>query len=123
MVVVLLKAGHNVNACTASGTALHEAALCGKLNVAHALLTRGADPRVRDRAGDTVLDALARFPAHVTHEIVTLINSESQNSHAHLDEIYCLAQRLFLFQSFDCRTASRATKKTSPGYPFSITTA
>jgi Ankyrin repeats (many copies) len=79
-VVVLLKAGHAVNALTGSGAALHEAALCGKTSVVRALLARGADPRIHDHAGDTVLDALARFPPHVTHDIVALINSTYLNS-------------------------------------------
>lgn len=76
MVVVLLKAGHAVNALTGAGAPLHEAALCGKTNVVRALLARGADPRIQDRAGDTVLDALSRFPPHVTHDIVALIKSK-----------------------------------------------
>lgn len=93
MVVVLLKAGHAVNALTGAGAPLHEAALCGKTNVVRALLARGADPRIRDRAGDTVLDALSRFPPHVTHDIVALINSKFLKTLLIVQGIKMLAER------------------------------
>lgn len=104
VVVVLLKAGHAVNALTGAGAALHEAALCGKTSVVRALLARGADPRIRDRAGDTVLDALGRFPPHVTHDIVGLINSTYPNSV--VDSILRTGTCALLLERFFSKTSS-----------------
>ncbi|GLH01941.1 Poly [ADP-ribose] polymerase tankyrase [Gryllus bimaculatus] len=73
VVSVLLAAGMEVNVRTAAGTALHEAALCGKLEVARALLEGGVDLAARDAQRNTVMDLLGQFPAHVTHDIVALI--------------------------------------------------
>jgi len=77
---VLLAAGVDVNVRTASGTALHEAALCGKTEVVRTLLEAGVDLGIRDAARKTVSEVLRQFPAHVTHEISSLIQSEYTTS-------------------------------------------
>lgn len=77
MVEVLLRAGFDVNVKTPSGTALHEAALCGKLEVVRTLLEHGADMSIRDANNFTVMDLLSQFPAQATHEIMSIIKSES----------------------------------------------
>ena len=74
VVEVLLAAGVNVNLLTQSGTALHEAALCGKDSVVRALLDNGADWDATDSEGRTALDLLEQFPPHVTKGIVSVIN-------------------------------------------------
>lgn len=76
VVEVLLQAGVSVNLLTPAGTALHEAALCGKANVVALLLRRGADQEARDAAGRTPLQLLQQFPAHVTRSIVDVFNSK-----------------------------------------------
>ncbi|KAI5739640.1 hypothetical protein M8J77_021649 [Diaphorina citri] len=74
VVARLLQAGLDVNIRTASGTALHEAALCGKLEVVKTLLEHGADLRIIDSKHNTVLDLLKQFPPHAVHDISTIIN-------------------------------------------------
>lgn len=76
VVDVLLAAGVNVNLLTGSGTALHEAALCGKDTVVRTLLDNGADLDATDNEGRTALDLLEQFPPHVTRGIVSVINSK-----------------------------------------------
>lgn len=76
VVEVLLAAGMNVNLLTSSGTALHEAALCGKDTVVRTLLDNGADLDATDSEGRTALDLLEQFPPHVTRGIVSVINSK-----------------------------------------------
>lgn len=76
VVEVLLRAGFNVNIRTPSGTALHEAALCGKVEVVRTLLEHGADLTLRDAHNFTVLDLLSQFPAQATQEIMRIIRSK-----------------------------------------------
>lgn len=73
---VLLAAGLDVNVRTAGGTALHEAALCGKVEVVRTLLDGGVDLGIRDSQHNTVMDLLGQFPAHVTHDITAIIKSK-----------------------------------------------
>lgn len=72
---ILLRAGLDVNIRSPAGTALHEAALCGKLEVVRTLLERGADLSIRDAHNYTVKDLLSQFPAHATHDIMGLLKS------------------------------------------------
>ncbi|CAB0034959.1 unnamed protein product, partial [Trichogramma brassicae] len=72
-VEVLLDAGVDVNTRTSAGTALHEAALCGKVEVVRTLLDRGVDLNIKDSRRNTVLDLLSQFPAHVTQDITAVI--------------------------------------------------
>lgn len=76
IVEILLAAGVNVNLLTPSGTALHEAALCGKDSVVKTLLNAGADLDATDNDGRTPLDLLEQFPPHVTRGIVDVLNSK-----------------------------------------------
>ncbi|KAG8221865.1 hypothetical protein J437_LFUL003241 [Ladona fulva] len=68
----------DVNVRTAAGTALHEAALCGKTDVVKTLLESGVDLSARDAGGHTVLDVLGQFPTHVTHDIMEIIQAVSK---------------------------------------------
>jgi len=74
-VEVLLAAGVDVNTRTSAGTAMHEAALCGKMEVVRALLDCGVDLGIRDSRQNTVLDLLGQFPPHVTQDITAVIKS------------------------------------------------
>lgn len=74
VVEVLLAAGCNVNLLTPNGSALHEAALCGKDNVVRVLLRAHIDLDAIDSDGRTVIDLLEQFPPHVTTRIRNVIN-------------------------------------------------
>lgn len=76
VVDVLLAAGVNVNLLTASGSALHEAALHAKDSVVRTLLDNGADLDATDSEGRTALDLLEQFPPKATRAIVSVINSK-----------------------------------------------
>lgn len=76
MVEILLRSGLDVNIRTPAGTPLHEAALCGKIEVVRTLLEHGADLNIRDSHNYTVKDLLSQFPAQATQEIMGLLKSE-----------------------------------------------
>ena len=50
MVQELLRVGLDINVRTSRGTALHEAALCGKVDVVRTLLENSINPFLRDSA-------------------------------------------------------------------------
>lgn len=76
VVEVLLSAGMDVNVRTAGGSALHEAALCGKTEVVRTLLEHGVDLGIRDEQRNTVNDLLKQFPTHVVQDISSIISSK-----------------------------------------------
>lgn len=76
VVEVLLRAGFDVNIRTKAGTALHEAALCGKVEVVRTLLEHGVDISIRDSHDFTVTDLLSQFPAQATQEIMGILKSK-----------------------------------------------
>lgn len=76
MVEILLRSGLDVNIRTPAGTALHEAALCGKVEVVKTLLEFGCDPNIRDAHHYSVKDLLSQFPPNATHEIMGLLRSK-----------------------------------------------
>ncbi|CAH0560304.1 unnamed protein product [Brassicogethes aeneus] len=74
VVEVLLSAGFNVNMKTKAGTALHEAALCGKVEVVRTLLEHGVNTSIRDSNNFTVMDLLSQFnTAQASQEIINLL--------------------------------------------------
>jgi hypothetical protein len=77
---MLLAAGTNVNILTPNGSALHEAALCGKENVVKTLLREGIDLDLTDCDGRTVFHLLDEFPPHVVSRIRNCINKYRQSS-------------------------------------------
>lgn len=88
IVEALLAAGVDANLQTPSGTALHEAALCGKDTVVVALLEAGANLDAVNVDGRTVMDVLEQFPPHVTRGIISVIRNyerggriEMENDH------------------------------------------
>lgn len=74
----MVKAGFEVNARTSQGTALHEAALCGKVDVVKALLDAGVDVCVADSQRRTAVDRLNEVGLKnpVAKEIAELIRSK-----------------------------------------------
>ncbi|EFA01808.2 Ankyrin repeat and SAM domain-containing protein 1A-like Protein [Tribolium castaneum] len=59
---------------TKSGTALHEAALCGKVEVVRTLLEHGVNTAIRDSHNYTVMDLLSQFnTAQASQEIMGIL--------------------------------------------------
>lgn len=77
VVELLLLAGMDVNVRTGNGTALHEAAQCGKTEVARTLLDHGINTHIRDIHRRTVEDLLKQFPpkAGPAVEITAMLQS------------------------------------------------
>ncbi|CAG9819940.1 unnamed protein product [Phaedon cochleariae] len=74
VVEVLLRAGFSVNMRTKAGTALHEAALCGKVDVVRTLLEHGANTSIRNVKNFTVMDLLNQFnTAPASQEIINIL--------------------------------------------------
>ncbi|XP_049826127.1 ankyrin repeat and sterile alpha motif domain-containing protein 1B-like isoform X2 [Aethina tumida] len=74
VVEVLLRAGFSVNMRTKQGTALHEAALCGKVEVVRTLLEHGVNTSIRDSNNFTVMDLLSQFnTAQASQEIISIL--------------------------------------------------
>ncbi|KAJ3630726.1 hypothetical protein MTP99_011904 [Tenebrio molitor] len=74
VVEVLLGAGFSVNMRTKSGTALHEAALCGKVEVVKTLLEHNVNTAIRDSHNYTVMDLLSQFnTAQASQEIMGIL--------------------------------------------------
>ncbi len=69
----LLRTGIDVNVKTARGSALHEAALCGKVDVVHCLLEHGINTQIRDSAERTVMDIMGELQTSRTREISSII--------------------------------------------------
>jgi ankyrin repeat and SAM domain-containing protein 1 len=78
VVDVLLKAGFPVSLSTRTGSALHEASLCGKVDVVRRLLEAGIDVSLKDANGRTALRIVQDLPTPVAQEIASLIQSTSQ---------------------------------------------
>ncbi|XP_054480387.1 ankyrin repeat and sterile alpha motif domain-containing protein 1B [Anoplopoma fimbria] len=72
-VQTLLEAGMDVNCVTENGSALHEAALCGKMDVVRLLLDSEIDTSLRDTQGRTALEILREHPAPKSQQITALI--------------------------------------------------
>lgn len=75
VVEALLAARFPVSFMTQTGTALHEAALCGKVDVVRRLLDDGIDVTLKDSRGFTALRLVQDLPTPVAQEIATLIQS------------------------------------------------
>ncbi|XP_078021601.1 ankyrin repeat and sterile alpha motif domain-containing protein 1B isoform X6 [Epinephelus lanceolatus] len=72
-VQTLLEAGMDVNCVTENGSALHEAALYGKMDVVRLLLDSEIDTSLRDSQGRTALEILREHPAPKSQQITALI--------------------------------------------------
>ena len=72
----LLAAGFPVSLLTHTGTALHEAALCGKVDVVRRLLDAGIDVSLKDSRGFSALRIVQDLPTVVVQEITNLIQSK-----------------------------------------------
>ncbi|GBP56700.1 Ankyrin repeat and SAM domain-containing protein 1A [Eumeta japonica] len=73
VVAALLDAGVDPNLLTPNGTALHEAALCGKESVVSLLIQRGVRLNAKDKDGRTVAMLLSEFPEKATQRVREVI--------------------------------------------------
>ena len=73
VVDLILRTGFDINARTARGTALHEAALCGKIEVVKSLLEAGVNVELRDQDDKTVLEIMNELRTSRTREIIHII--------------------------------------------------
>ena len=88
VVMELLRVGMDINIRTSRGTALHEAALCGKVEVVRTLLEHGINIGLRDSADRTVLDIMAELQTARTREIAKIILSHGGASAGELASPY-----------------------------------
>lgn len=73
VVDLILAAGFDINARTARGSALHEAAICGKIEVVRTLLESGINLELRDAEDKTVLEVMNELRTPRTREIIHII--------------------------------------------------
>ncbi len=73
VVDIILSTGFDINVRTARGTALHEAGICGKIEVVAALLEAGINMELRDQDDRTVLEIMDELKTPRTREVIHLI--------------------------------------------------
>ena len=73
VVELILGRGFDINVRTARGTALHEAALCGKKEVVKYLLESNVNLELRDHDDKTVLEVMDDLNTPMTREIIHLV--------------------------------------------------
>ena len=76
-----MMATHSISCLSSSsqrdhGSALHEAALCGKIDMVELLLDKGVDYNLKNAEGCTVMDILEQFTANQATEIRRKIQRE-----------------------------------------------
>ena len=74
---MLLRAGFDINVRTALGSALHEAAVCGKVDVVRALLAADINLELRDEQDKSVLEVMDELKTPVSKEIIHIILGKS----------------------------------------------
>uniref|UniRef100_A0A8C4U047 Ankyrin repeat and sterile alpha motif domain-containing protein 1B n=1 Tax=Falco tinnunculus TaxID=100819 RepID=A0A8C4U047_FALTI len=75
-----------VNEQTEKGSALHEAALFGKVEVVRILLETGIDTNIKDSLGRTVLDILKEHPSQQSLQIAALLQEYMETGNASISE-------------------------------------
>ena len=70
---LILDTGFDINARTARGTALHEAAICGKIDVVRRLLEAGINLELRDQQDKTVLEIMNELKTSRAREVIHMV--------------------------------------------------
>uniref|UniRef100_A0A672PTU9 CASK interacting protein 1 n=1 Tax=Sinocyclocheilus grahami TaxID=75366 RepID=A0A672PTU9_SINGR len=87
---LLIQAGIDINRQTKAGTALHEAALCGKTDVVRLLLDSGINATVRNTYSQTALDIVYQFTAtQASREIKQMLRDASAALQVRALKDYC----------------------------------
>uniref|UniRef100_A0A670Y8T1 CASK interacting protein 1 n=1 Tax=Pseudonaja textilis TaxID=8673 RepID=A0A670Y8T1_PSETE len=87
---LLLQAGIDINRQTKAGTALHEAALCGKTDVVRLLLDSGINAHIRNTYSQTALDIVHQFTAtQASKEIKQMLRDASAALQVRAMKDYC----------------------------------
>ena len=73
VVDLILAKGFDINVKTLRGSALHEAALCGKIEVVKSLLDNGINVEIRDDSDKTVLEVMDELKTQRTREVIHII--------------------------------------------------
>lgn len=81
IVLSLINAGISVNTVCTTGSALHEAAMCGKQETVKLLLDKGIDISLKDSNGKTILAILTEIPATRARKIHSLISEYAEKTH------------------------------------------
>ena len=88
--------GFDINVKTARGSALHESALCGKIDVVKSLLDHGVNVEIRDDQDKTVLEVMDELKTQRTREVIHIILGKSKgnckNLHFQRDNLKCNTQ-------------------------------
>jgi len=101
---------------TPNGSALHEAALCGKENVVKTLLMHGIDTEATDADGRTVLDLLMEFPPHVTQNMIKVIKKYRRRYEEQFYQNHSFSNS-YGRNSYDQRDAQYGERIPSPSSP------
>ncbi|KAL0992524.1 hypothetical protein UPYG_G00094480, partial [Umbra pygmaea] len=87
---LLIQSGIDINRQTKAGTALHEAALCGKTEAVRLLLDSGINAAVRNTYSQTALDIVYQFSAtQASKEIKQLLRDASAALQVRAVKDYC----------------------------------
>ncbi|KAJ8345196.1 hypothetical protein SKAU_G00293890, partial [Synaphobranchus kaupii] len=87
---LLIQAGIDINRQTKAGTALHEAALCGKTEAVRLLLDSGINAAVRNTYSQTALDIVHQFTTtQASREIKQLLRDASAALQVRAVKDYC----------------------------------
>ena len=70
---LILETGFDINVRTARGTALHEAAICGKIDVVKILLEANINVELRDQDDKTVLSLMDELKTPRAKDIIHVI--------------------------------------------------
>ena len=70
---MILRTGFDINVRTSKGTALHEAAVCGKVDVVECLLDHGINFDLRDQEDRSVIEVMDQLKTPVSVEIIHII--------------------------------------------------
>ena len=73
VVAQILQTGFDINVRTARGTALHEAAICGKIDVVKILLEANINIELRDQDDKTVLSLMDELKTPRAKDIIHVI--------------------------------------------------
>uniref|UniRef100_A0A8C7ZPJ3 Ankyrin repeat and sterile alpha motif domain containing 1B n=1 Tax=Oryzias sinensis TaxID=183150 RepID=A0A8C7ZPJ3_9TELE len=101
----LLDAAMEVNCVTENGSALHEAALFGKMDVVRLLLDSGIDTSLTDCRGRTALEILREHPAPKSQQITALIQGKNNSEKLGNPDIVNKNKHDIMAGSFDSHVA------------------